>query len=223
MRCRRCRAAVLLALALGWGSAAHAQGFWGVQTVALRDYREARGVAAGLALHGLPAYTEFAMQNGLQFVRVRVGCVDDREVADAWAELLVRSLVAEAVVVLLDEPPPAEVACVAAEVGFRTSVPWSLVSAPGDVPVFEVAVAGHRAYLEFDGGAWRIWQGVAPTAVAAAPARVVATQVAGHDVVRTLDGDLLCPGRLLVAVGDAAVVALGDAVVGCRPAAGEGP
>ena len=199
--------------ALGTGLA---QTTWSVQTVALRDFREAQGVAAGLRLHGLDAYTEFTMQSGLQYVRVRVGCTDEREVADAWAALLARSLVAEAVVVPMEGPAPRDVACVAAEVGFRKPAHWVLVSRPGELPVFEVEVADHLAYLGYDGLVWRVWQGTAPAPVPASPARVVAARLDGRHVVRSADGRLLCPGRLLAGVGEAAVVELGDAIVACR-------
>ena len=208
---------VVLTVALVALGSAAAQTTWSVQTVALRDYREAAGVAAGLRLHGLDAYTEFTMQGGLQYVRVRVGCTDEREVADAWAALLARSLVAEAVVVPMEGALPLDVACIAAEVGFRMPVRWMLVSAPSEVPVFEVVVADHLAYLSYDGLVWRVWQGAAPAPVAASAPRVVAARLDGRDVVRSADGGLLCPGRLLAGIGDAAVVELGDAIVACRP------
>jgi hypothetical protein len=202
---------------LATAGSALAQGSWSVQTVALRDFREAQGIAAGLRVHGLPAYTEFTMQGGLQYVRVRVGCTSEREVAEAWAVLLTRSFVAEAVAVPVDGPLPAGVACVAAEVGFRKPARWALVSAPGDMPVFRVEVVDHVAYLGYDGLIWRVWQGMAPTPVAAPAPRVAAARLEGRDVVRSADGSLLCPGRLLASVGDAAVVELGDAIVACRP------
>lgn len=215
--------AIALLVALAALGSALAQTTWSVQTVALRDYREAQGVAAGLRLHGFEAYTEFTMQSGLQYVRVRVGCTDAREVAEAWAELLARSLVAEAVVVPMEGASPSDVRCVAAEVGFRKPARWVLVSGAGEVPVFEVEVAGHLAYLGFDGLAWRVWQETAPAPVEASAPRVVAAVLEGRDVVRSADGALLCPGRLLGGVGDAAVVELGDAIVACRPAGAGGP
>lgn len=214
---RRGWGGVVLVAALAALGNALAQTTWSVQTVALRDYREAAGVAAGLRLHGLDAYTEFTMQGGLQYVRVRVGCTDEREVADAWAALLARSLVAEAVVVPMEGASPLDVACVAAEVGFRKPARWTLVSGPSEVPVFEVEVAEHLAYLSFDGLIWRVWQETAPAPVAASAPRVVAARLDGRDVVRSADGVLLCPGRLLAGIGDAAVVELGDAIVACRP------
>ena len=215
--CRRpCWVGFAFAVVLAFLGAAAAQTTWSVQTVALRDYREAQGVAAGLRLHGLDAYTEFTMQNGLQYVRVRVGCTDEREVADAWATLLVRSLVAEAVVVVMEGDSHEDVACVAAEVGFRKPGRWTLVSGPSEVPVFEVEVADHLAYLSFDGLVWRVWQGTAPAPVTASAPSVAAARLDGRDVVRSADGGLLCPGRLLAGVGEAAVVELGDAIVACR-------
>jgi hypothetical protein len=194
---------------------ASAQAAWSVQTVALRDLREAQGAVAQLRALGFPAFTEFTMSAGLQYVRVRVGCTSEREVADAWAALLAPRLVAQAVSVPLEAAPPEDVACVRNDVGFRKPTRWMLRSGPGELPVFEVAIADHVAFVGFDAGGWRVWQSVAPEPVAAPPSRVVAGRLEGADVVRTSDGALLCPGRLLVGVGDAAVVELGDAVLAC--------
>lgn len=199
-------------------ASAAAQDVWTVQTVALRDLREARGMAAELQLHGLPAYTEFTMQSGLQYVRVRVGCYLDRETAEAWAGLLRGGgLVNEAVPVVMDASPPAGIDCVTADVGFRKPDSWSLVSGAGELPVFEVTVAGHQAYLRFDGERWRVWQG-RPPAPEPLPeaANAQAMQRWGQSVVRLTGGAFLCPGRLLASLRDAAVVDRGDAVVACR-------
>ncbi|MDF1522841.1 MAG: SPOR domain-containing protein [Trueperaceae bacterium] len=214
-----CRAA-LAAVAAAWCAVAGvvtAQPAWSVQTVALRDFREAQNAVAELRGLGFPAFTEFTMNAGLQYVRVRVGCTSEREVADAWATLLAPTLVAQAVAVPLEADPPEGVACVLSEIGFRKPTRWSLVSGQGEVPVFEVVIADQVAYLGFDGAVWRVWQGVAPEPAPASPSRVAAGRLGGVDVVRTSAGELLCPGRLLVGVGDAAVVELGDAVVVCWP------
>jgi hypothetical protein len=214
------RRAGLAAVAAAWcavAGLAAAQPAWSVQTVALRDFREAQSAVAELRGLGFPAFTEFTMSAGLQYVRVRVGCTSEREVADAWATLLAPRVVAQAVSVPLEAGPPEGVACVLSEVGFRKPTRWSLVSGPGEVPVFEVAIADQTAFLGFDGAVWRVWQGVAPEPAPAPPSRVVADRLGGVEVVRTSAGDLLCPGRLLVGLGDAAVVELGDAVVACWP------
>lgn len=212
-----CRRQVVVLMAVLYLALASAQESWTVQTVALRDLREARGMAAELQLHGLPAYTEFTMQSGLQYVRVRVGCYLDRDVAEAWAELLRSHLTQEAVPVVMDEPPPPGMDCVVADVGFRKPEAWTQVSAVGELPVFEVLLGGHQAYLRFDGERWRVWQG-RPPAPAPLPeaANAHGRQRWGRPVVELGSGALLCPGQLLAGLRDAAVVEWGDVVVACR-------
>ena len=219
----RYRAAWRLALAVSiwaWAGASLAQSAWTVQTVAFRDLRDARAEVAILRALGLQAYTEFAMYNGLQYVRVRVGCYDDRAGAEAWAVLLRGAITRDAVAMPIEAPLPDHVPCVATDVGFRKPRAWSLVSAPGDLPTFQVEVAGAVAYLRHDGEAWRLWQSVAPEP-AAAPAMDAVRQVrvgaiAGVAVARSLAAGVLCPGRLIATAGPVAIVDGGDAVVACR-------
>src|SRR5690606_6621355 len=85
--------AALAALSL---SLAAAQGEWAVQVVALRDYREAQAASAQLLALGFPSYLEFAMNQGRQFVRVRVGCYTSREAAEAMAAALRGHVTADA-------------------------------------------------------------------------------------------------------------------------------
>lgn len=197
--------------ALAWG-----QGTWSVQTVALRDLLEADSRVAALLGFGLPAYTEFTMQDGLQYVRVRIGCFTTREAAEAWADVLRRTLVDEAVAVPIDRGLPAGIGCVVADVGFRKPTRWRLVSLAGEQPMFEVDVGGHVAYLRYDDDHWRMWQGVAPEAAPVVPVRTVAGRLGGYAIVRLVDGPALCPGRLLAATGDVAIVETGDVVLACR-------
>jgi len=210
---------LLVAAGALWGGAA-AQTAWTVQTVAYRDLRDANADVAFLRTIGLVAYTEFTMANGLQYVRVRVGCHEGREAAEAWASLLRGAVTREAVAVPAETPPPAHVPCVATDVGFLKPALWSLVSAAGDLPTFEVEVAGHRAYLRHDGEAWRLWQSVPPEPVAAPDVppgqQVRSGVVAGQAVALSADAGPLCPGRLLATAGPVAVVDRGDAVVACR-------
>jgi hypothetical protein len=210
---------VLLLAGTLWGGAS-AQAAWSVQTVAYRDLRDANAEVAFLGTVGLVAYTEFTMANGLQYVRVRVGCHEGRDAAEAWASLLRGAVTREAVAVPAETPPPAHVPCVAIDVGFLKPATWSLVSAVGELPTFEVEVAGHRAYLRHDGDAWRLWQTVPPEPVAApaVPAghEVRSGVVAGQPVALSAAAGPLCPGRLLATAGPVAVVDRGDAVVACR-------
>lgn len=222
--------ATLLAVGvLGGGCLASAQTAWSVQTVALRDLREANDEVARLGGLGLAAYTEFIMLDGLQYVRVRIGCFD-RENAERWAALLRASVTSEAVALPLDGLPPEGVACVAADVGFRKPAAWTLVSRPDEQPTFRVEIAGHVAYLRYDGAGWRLWQAIAPPPepVVAAPTAGLGTAgrgsgavrpatLGGQDIVRHAVWGALCPGRLVATIGDVGIVDQGDAIVACGP------
>lgn len=221
--------ALLLAGWLAWAGAASAQAAWTVQTVALRDLREANAEVARLGALGLAAYTEFTMLDGLQYVRVRIGCFD-RENAERWAALLRVGVTPEAVALPMDALPPGDVPCVAVDVGFRKPAAWTLASSPDEQPTFRVEVAGHAAYLRYDGAGWRLWQAVAPPPEPLTPVPaagfgfsgpggdvVRAATLGGQDIVRHGAWGALCPGRLVATIGDVGIVDQGDAIVACRP------
>lgn len=221
--------ALALACWLGWGGVASAQAAWTVQTVALRDLREANAEVARLSDLGLAAYTEFAMLDGLQYVRVRVGCFD-RENAERWAALMRVGVTSEAIALPLDTLPPGNVPCVAVDVGFRKPAAWSLISQPDEQPTFLVEVADHVAYLRYDGLGWRLWQAVAPPPEPLSPVTasslgavdpgtgvVQPATLAGQDIVRHALWGALCPGELVAAMGDVGIVDQGDAIVACEP------
>jgi hypothetical protein len=134
-------------------------GGWAVQTVALRDLREAERAAAHLRAAGFPAFTEFVMADGLQYVRVRVGCWSIRPAAEAVAELLLGGHAREAVVV--PHGPGSPDACVDLDVGFITPASWSPLFGPGEAPTFRVELAGHVAHIRHDGERWSVLQGEA--------------------------------------------------------------
>ncbi len=216
----RARAArwVVVGLWCAWATWGVAQDAWTVQTVALRDLRDAESRAAMLADLGLPAYTEFTMRAGLQYVRVRIGCFSAREVAEAWADVLEQAVVDEAVAVPIDGQPPTGIGCVTTDIGFRKPSRWELVSGPREQPTFEVVIDGSAAYLRYETDHWRMWQSVAPDGLVAETPTVVATRLAGRSVVRVVNGPALCPGRLLGASGEVAIVEIGDLVAACHRA-----
>ena len=194
---------------------------WAVQTVALRDLREAQAVAADLRAAGFPAFTEFTMTDGLQYVRVRVGCWSAREGAAAVAELLLAGFAREAVAVPHSAESPR--ACIHLDVGFLTPSAWDVLFVAGEAPTFRVELAGHVGHIRHDGERWSVLQGNGtPEPQRAAPSATAyrAGDIGGSAVVfddRDPPGLLLCPGRLLGQVGDVAVVAWTNAVVACRP------
>lgn len=209
-----------LALLLLFGGAALAQGqAWTVQTVALRDLREADGVVAQLRNLGFDAYDGFAMHDGKQFVRVRVGCFSDRAAARAAATALAGHVTEEAVAVPLSAGAKVH-RCVREDIGFLKPDSWKRVESGDGAPTFQVDVAGHSASIVFDGQGWVVVQrGAAPPETAAlADAAFVAVHPGGVPwVAEELPGGprLLCPGKLIGQRGRAAVVERADAVVAC--------
>lgn len=193
---------------------------WAVQTVALRDYREAQLVVEDLRQRSFDAYTEFAMQDGLQFVRVRLGCFTDRAAAEAMAAALAPRVVREAAVVEFTRGALVH-ACTSSVVGFRKPAEWGPVNDPGAVPAFAVKVAGRDARVVHDGTRWRVIQGVGPIPPLAGPstARFEEVVQGGVHFVAQRVGDaryVICPGRLLTHVGNVAIVEQGDLLVACE-------
>lgn len=203
-----------------WTAPVAAQSAWTVQTVAFRDLRDANAEVAILRSLGLPAYTEFTMAAGLQYVRVRVGCYVTRAGAEAWASLLRGAITRDAVAMPVEAQLPEHVPCIATDVGFRKPGAWALVSGAGDLPTFQVEVGGHVAFLRHDGEVWRLWQTVAPEPAAApvvpAEVQVRVGSIAGLPVARTAAVGALCPGRLIATAGPVAIVDGGESVIACR-------
>lgn len=213
-------ALALLLLAL-CGVASAQDDRWSVQVIALRDFREAQLLSAELKQFGLDAYTEFAMQDGLQFVRVRIGCYAGRDAAEAVALIIRGRLTAEAEPVELT--PGAQVrACSEQVVGFLDDYSWRYLGSGDGMPTFAVTVAGMAAKLVHDGTHWSVVQDgdAAPApATAAQAARFAQRRYSGVLLVAQLrqsDELMVCPGSLIATVGEWALVDRGDAVVACR-------
>lgn len=193
-----------------------AQG-WTVQTMALRDLDEAEARISELVELGFDAYSEFAMSDGRQYVRVRVGCYARRAGAEALAATMRGAYTAEAVAVELSVEAGHRF-CVRREVGFRADG-WEQ-RAEG-VAAFRVEVDGASALMRFRDGSWQVLQdgalealppGTEPSEGPFRPARGgawVATEVTGRPL-------RVCPGRLLAQEEGAAVVALDGAVMSCH-------
>lgn len=212
----RALAALALLATLGWSGAEA----WAVQTVALRDYRQAQLAAEDLRERSFDAYTEFAMQDGLQFVRVRVGCFTDRAAAEAMAAAIAPSIVKEAAAVEFTSGALAR-ACATRTVGFVKPAEWEPINDPGAVPAFQVKVAGQDARVVHDGTRWRVIQGLGPIPLltAADGPRFGDVVRAGKRFVAQFDGArpiVICPGRLLAQVGNVAIVEDGDLLVACE-------
>ena len=213
-RLHRTFAALAVALLVSMASAAG----WSIQTVALRDYRDAQATAADLRTFGLEAYTEFAMSDGVQYVRVRIGCFTTRESAEELAAHLRDYLVADAVPV--ERTPDAPTAgCLEEHTGFLKPPVWRQVG--NGIPAFEVAIADTKAIVRHTGRAWRMVQdGVeVPAHQPPLTARFRQGVVLDVPVVETTVGGatvVVCPGTLLAEVGDVAIVERPDRIVSCR-------
>lgn len=192
---------------------------WAVQIVALRDYDEARTVADDLIGLGFDAHTEFAMNDGRQYVRVRVGCYHAREDAEALAELLVSRATREAVVVPRTPEAPNR-GCVGRDIGFvapdtvRQPLPGSAT--------FVVEVDGVRGMIRYRDSAWELLQEPAAEAIAPRPRGTPRfSQVPGapRPFVRVRDGEgrwTVCPGDLLAQTDSAAIVERDGVVMACQ-------
>lgn len=193
---------------------------WSVQTVALRDLREAQVAAEQLRSHGFDAYTEFAMNRGLQFVRVRVGCFESREAAETMAAALRAHVTATAEAVEFREGA-AVAGCVKVDVGFLKPTSWDVVSGPGEAPTFKVVVAGMEALVVYDGERWRVVQGdgpLPPAPVDQFSGRYQQIYIGGSGFLRQDNGShrvIVCPGRLLTQAGAVVISEQGEALVAC--------
>lgn len=221
--------AAMIRLALGlaalFGAGAAQSDAFAVQTVALRDFRDAQRLVSELQAAGFPAFTEFTMADGLQYVRVRVGCWTSRDAAAALAQLLLRGgYAAAAEVVPHTDTSPHE--CVTVDVGFLTPATWAALHGPGEAPTFRVELAGHVGHLRHDGERWVVLQGgelPEPLPLATPPWRYRDEEMGDTAVVldpRARPATLVCPGRLIGQVAEVAIVAWSDAVVACRPPTG---
>lgn len=216
IRLRRAAAALLAVTAAAWAAAES----WTVQTVAMRDLREATSVADDLRRLGFDAYTEFTMANRLQYVRVRVGCFHARDGAEAMAALLRGWATRDAVVVERTPGAPAR-GCLLRDVGFVAPEDGWRQRAPG-VASFEVEVAGVTGLVRYRGGRWQVLQAAADDALPIAVSterRFVQVDAAPRPFVAIRDPDgplLVCAGRLLAESDGAAIVEQDGVVSACR-------
>lgn len=152
---------------------------WTVQTVAFRDYQQARAVVGELHALGFAAYSQFAMSDGKQYARVRVGCYTGKAGAAALAAGLKGHLTKDAVALPADAIPET-VPCVRYDLGFRLPETWGVAKQDARMVLFWVNVAGRKGYVAFD-GAWHVLQDVGklaslePLWEASAPAALPAT------------------------------------------------
>ncbi|MBA2666172.1 MAG: SPOR domain-containing protein [Trueperaceae bacterium] len=194
---------------------------WAVQIVALRDFGEAQHEARELGEMGFEAYTEFAMHEGNQWVRVRVGCWVGRDAAEGIAEILRALVTIEAAAV--PATPDAPVGCIDVDIGFLKPAHFLPIHLSGELPTFRVEISNHVAHVRHDGEGWRVLQGEEP-APAPAPegsASFRAGELRGYAVALLLEegrSRVFCPGRLVAQVGGVALVEWANAIVACKEA-----
>lgn len=212
---------VLVGVCCGW-AAAQSSPWWTIQVVALRDFREAQAAVTELRVLEFDAYTEFAMSEGQQYVRVRAGCFTTREGAESLAAVMRGHITAEAEAVEMTAGAGVS-GCVEEEVGFLSTYEWELLDKTSAVPSFRVTVSGVVARLIHDGRRWQVLQGDGEVQTqgerADGAARIVQRRVAGIPFASldSLPGPvLLCHGTLLASVADVAIVERTDTIVACR-------
>ena len=198
---------------------AAAQELWTVQTVAFPDYRQAQEAEAELAELGFDVYTEFTMNDGQQYTRVRIGCFESRHAAELTATLLAGRMTREAVVQPLT-PGAAVSFCLRADVGFIKPGDWTIQNQDSLQIVFRVSLAGHTGYVRMRDAEWLLLTEIEPATVApSGPTyRFEQLTVAGVQMVRASIGGHnlnVCPGTLLWQSGRTAVVERADSVVAC--------
>lgn len=200
--------------------------WWTVQTVALRDFRQAQDMVAQLQQLGFPAYTEFAMNDGHQYTRVRVGCFTQRDGALALADELRNGVSNDAVVIEASaEFQRSGRLCTEYQTGFLKPGIWSYLGSNDNVAVFQVEVGTLTAYVAHDGIGWEVVQSFDPTFESAVVPRVPSnwraqsSNVANQSqVMKHLEGSwwYACRGNLLGVFRDVAFVETSRAVVSCR-------
>lgn len=213
------RSVVAVVLLLCGGFAVGQAGGWTIQVMALRDYSEAASVVTDLEELGFDAYSEFAMRDGRQFVRVRVGCFAGREAAADLASAMASVVTKDAVPVPITQGADIA-ACVEIDIGFLKPSSWrQLGSGSGR---FEVVVGGEAAQVAHTGERWSVLQSQAETPATIEPASQASFHQAATNglaivqIVTERGPFNLCRGLLLAQVADAAIVERGDAVVACR-------
>lgn len=207
-----------LLLLFGFLSHVAAQELWTVQTAAFGDFRQASSQVAQLVELGFDAYPEFAMNDGRQFTRVRVGCFADRAAADAFARELNGRITAEAAPQPLSDGAGVR-ACVEWQVGFVKPQAWGLERLGADV-VYRVELGGQAGYLRHDGSGWEFGherQDEIDERTGAPRWRQV--RIGGVEFVQLTLGSgeavNACAGELVWQAGNVAVVERSDSVIAC--------
>lgn len=208
-------AALLGALA----GVAAAEGPWTVQTVAFQDHRQAVATVEELRRLGFDAYSEFAMNDGKQFSRVRIGCFREKDAADAFARALRGRITQQAVVQPLSAAATPRT-CVDSDVGFIKPAAWRLERSDATGVLFRVETLGQVGYVEWAGGRWAVLDAPSGPAggAAGAPERYHQAFPGGVAMVQAkLAGGAVhvCNGRLLWQGRGVAVVERTSAVVAC--------
>ncbi|MEX2535779.1 MAG: SPOR domain-containing protein [Trueperaceae bacterium] len=219
----------LFLVLLLFGSLAVGQG-WTVQTAAFQDFRQASGQVGELRELGFDAYTEFVMEEGQQFSRVRIGCFSSRQAAAAYARVLRGNVTAEAVAQPLSQGADTQ-ACVTTVTGFVKPRLWSVQRTGTDI-VFRVELGGQVGFLRHQGVAWQFTHSLPAQreATPAGQARFREVEMGGLTLIqaRLSDGSPVnaCHGRLLWQRGLTSVVERTNTVVAClveETASGEVP
>lgn len=192
---------------------------WTVQTAAFHDYRQASEQVSELRELGFDAYSEFTMQEGRQYVRVRIGCFTSREAAVSYAGDIRGRITAAAVA----QPISAGASgrpCVQFDPGFVKPHRWELLRQGADV-LFRVELAGQVGFLQHDGASWRFLHEppAQPTANADGKQQFRQVRIGGLKMAQAQlrDASLLnaCGGSILWQHGSTVIVERASSVIAC--------
>lgn len=201
--------AVSTALALGYT----------IQTVAFPDHREAAETVAQLRQLGFDAYTEFTMNEGRQFSRVRIGCFTDRNAADLLARSMRGAITNQAVVQPINTDA-AVTFCSRSEVGFVKPVSWTVEWENQEQIMFRVAIGNHTGFVYLVDGSWQLLREPVAAPQSSSRGSGPYRQVERHGVplvVRNVGGEelVICSGALLWQDARTVIVEQVNTVIAC--------
>ena len=141
-------------------SFATSQQYWTLQTLAVPDTTVAYSLQTQLAAQGFDTYVESTYKNDQYYLRVRLGCFSNKDVAQEFADH-VSAVTAREMVVLPFTNGSSPQICVQNDLGFLTTNLagyWGLQEQRGAFVTFWVYVANQYAYMTFNSHDWLIYQ-----------------------------------------------------------------
>ncbi len=128
---------------------------WTIQIASFYDFRLAQRSLDRLVSAGFDSYSEFFMEEGSQFVRVRVGCFESREAAQNFLDTMNSMGQINA---YITQNTNSSNNCINRSVGFITPEKWGTYRLNNDNIVFWVNISGLTAFISNSASGWQISQ-----------------------------------------------------------------